>query len=98
MTTKPVASTEALLKMGFSRKQLGLNNKYHPPVRRTVKLGLKDVGDGFLEASDGSIYFRLTSGVLLSKKVKMSKAKKKKAKRERICSRNSEEVKRSTKE
>lgn len=80
---KPVASTEDLLKLGFSKKTLGLNNKYHPPVRRTVKIGLKDVGGGFLEASDGSVYFRTLSGVLLSKEVKMTKADRKRSKRER---------------
>lgn len=82
-TDKPIAQVEDLLKLGFSKKKLGVNNKYHPPVRRTVKIGLKDVAGGYLEASDGTVYYRTPAGTLLSKRERMTKAEKKKAKRER---------------
>jgi len=83
MNERPIATFEDLLKLGYSRKQLGVNNKYHRPVKRTVQLGYKEIGNNLIEASDGTRYARLEGGTLVSLREKLSKAEKKQQKKRR---------------
>lgn len=77
-----VATIEDLKKMGISKKRLGLNNKYHPPVKRTVQIGLVQAHESFLEASDGTVYYTdHPCGGFISNKPKLTKAEKKRIKR-----------------